>query len=123
MTRNSRLIIYIAGAAALAALALLYAFIDPSQHFFPRCVILSLTGYQCPGCGSQRAVHALLTGDLATAWRMNAFLVASIPLIVLMLVSAARKHKNPRLYNALNSTLAIILWTVAIILWTVVRNL
>lgn len=46
-------------AGVLAAL-LVYYRLDPSQHFFPRCPLHWLTGLHCPGCGTQRALHALL---------------------------------------------------------------
>ncbi len=35
------------------------------------CVIHSLTGLPCPGCGLTRALLAALRGDLATAWRLH----------------------------------------------------
>jgi hypothetical protein len=64
---------------ALAAAVVLYHF-DPAQNgFYPRCQFYSLTGLQCPGCGGLRAVHALLHGQVAEAWRLNALLVAGLP--------------------------------------------
>ena len=49
--------------AALVVFGFIYFALDPSRSdLFPRCVFLSLTGYKCPGCGSQRAIHALLHG-------------------------------------------------------------
>ena len=47
-------------------LAVLFFFLDPAKHtIFPRCVFNSLTGYYCPGCGSQRAIHSMLHLDFA----------------------------------------------------------
>jgi hypothetical protein len=46
---------------ALAGLAVLFFVLDPAEHIlFPRCVFYSLSGWYCPGCGSQRAIHSLL---------------------------------------------------------------
>lgn len=46
---------------ALTAMAVLFFLLDPEKHIiFPRCVFYSLSGYYCPGCGSQRAIHSLL---------------------------------------------------------------
>jgi hypothetical protein len=54
--------IYKAGlSVGLVLLAVLFFFLDPDKHvLFPRCIFYSLTGYYCPGCGSQRAIHSLL---------------------------------------------------------------
>ena len=66
--------------AALLVIGAVYYALDPSASgLFPRCVFLSMTGYKCPGCGSQRAIHALLHGDVLGAFKYNALLlVASI---------------------------------------------
>ena len=57
-----------------AALLALYYFIDPSMAHFPiRCPLHELTGIQCPACGSQRALHAILHGEWNEALRFNAF--------------------------------------------------
>ena len=34
------------------------------------CMIKSATGVECPGCGFQRSLVALLRGDLGEAWDM-----------------------------------------------------
>ena len=42
-------------------LAVLFFLLNPSEHqLFPRCIFNTVTGYYCPGCGSQRAIHSLL---------------------------------------------------------------
>jgi hypothetical protein len=64
----------------LAAAAVLF-FFDPSQmSFYPGCPFHRLTGLDCPGCGSTRAMHALLHGRLAVALHFNAMLILSLPL-------------------------------------------
>jgi hypothetical protein len=51
---------------------------NPEYYHFPRCPFLSLTGFQCPGCGSQRAIHALLHGHILYAFRMNLIFIPGI---------------------------------------------
>ena len=64
-------------------LAVLFFFLDPAKHtIFPRCVFNSLTGYYCPGCGSQRAIHSLLHLDFAGVVSYN-FLFIPAFLIIL----------------------------------------
>lgn len=64
-------------------------FLDPSQHaLMPKCVFKLLTGYSCPGCGFQRAVHAFLHGDMMGAVRFNLFLVVGVPYLLIVAVAS-----------------------------------
>lgn len=57
------------GAAAVIALA---GIVDPNEPgHYPTCPFLATTGFYCPGCGTLRAVHALVRGDLSTALARN----------------------------------------------------
>jgi len=67
---------------ALIGLSVLYYFQNPSNsRVFLQCPFHWATGYHCAGCGSQRAIHLLLHGDLYSAFRMNPFMVLSLPLV------------------------------------------
>lgn len=65
----------IACIGAALILMLVYGLFDPMQTFFPKCIFNMLTGWQCPGCGSQRAVHQLLHGNFLQAFYLNALLM------------------------------------------------
>lgn len=53
---------------------------NPAEHgFFPRCTFHSVSGWECPGCGGQRALHQLLHGNLGAALRYNALFIALLP--------------------------------------------
>lgn len=45
------------------------------------CVFYELTGLYCPGCGSGRALHALIRGDVLRAVDLNLFFVLAIPFL------------------------------------------
>jgi hypothetical protein len=61
---------------AVGALGIL-GVVDPEQSAFTlRCPWLMLTGLYCPGCGTLRAMHRLLTGDPAAMLRLNLLVVA-----------------------------------------------
>ncbi|TCS86554.1 uncharacterized protein DUF2752 [Anseongella ginsenosidimutans] len=70
------------GAGAVIALGLYFAF-DPSMAgFFPPCPVKKFTGLECPGCGSQRALHALLHLHFADAFRFNPLAFTAILFLV-----------------------------------------
>lgn len=65
----------------VAALYIFYTFDPEIQPLFPKCPFLLATGYECPGCGSQRAVHSLLHLKIVSAFRQNGFVVLTLPYI------------------------------------------
>jgi len=75
-----RLIIF---TALLFGVALLYWLYDPAKTIiFPGCPFHHYTGWFCVGCGSQRAIHCLLHGQLLQAANYNLMLVLYLPLIL-----------------------------------------
>ena len=58
-----------------AGLLLFYVFDPATSGGFWVCPFHRLTGWYCPGCGGQRALHELLHGHLAAAFRLNPFAV------------------------------------------------
>lgn len=87
--RHKRLAAIAVCTVAIAALVYL-ALNDPTTSPAPRCAFKAITGYDCPGCGSQRAVHALLQGRVAEAWGYNAALFFAVPLIGLYALGPRR---------------------------------
>ncbi|MBN2505635.1 MAG: DUF2752 domain-containing protein [Verrucomicrobia bacterium] len=57
--------------AGVVCAAVLYELPPEDYAIYPRCLMFSLTGWQCPGCGGLRAAHALLHGRVAAAWALN----------------------------------------------------
>ncbi len=54
--------------------------IDPNeQGHYPTCPFHASTGLWCPGCGSMRALRALLRGDFAAAVGFNLLMVMAVP--------------------------------------------
>ena len=115
----------IVAAAVLVAVALIiiYAFVDPEGGMLPRCTFKALTGWDCPGCGSQRAFHALLHGRVGEAWRMNPALFVMVPLAAAYGVAEMWPDSCPRLRRVLLRPWMPATIGAGIILWTVGRNL
>ena len=86
------------GVALVAGCAVLY-FFNPAAHgFFPVCMFHRVTGLNCPGCGGLRAVHQLLHGYLATAFRLNPLFVVAIPVgIIFFLRSTLKKSSEKKI--------------------------
>lgn len=123
MSRRS-IIAMVAVAAVVVAGVVIYSTFDPSaSRWFPRCPFLMLTGLKCPGCGTQRAIHALLHGDVLAALRFNALLPVSIPLLLLYGYAEVVRTRKPRFYNRVNSVTAILAVLIVVIVWWIVRNI
>jgi hypothetical protein len=72
-------------AVALGCAVLVLFTFDPlTSSVFPPCPLHALTGLLCPGCGSVRAMHRLVHGDLCGALSMNPLMVASLPFLALL---------------------------------------
>lgn len=70
---------------AIAVLALYFG--APAGEGWPvKCPLFQLTGWQCPLCGSQRAVHELLHGNIGSAWNYNPGLWISLPYFILWVI-------------------------------------
>jgi len=91
-SRGRALLWAVAAIGAVAALFVVRA-IDPADpadgHFYPFCVFHQLTGLHCPGCGTLRAMHQLLHGNLAAALRMNVLSVCLLPIMFVVVVRNA----------------------------------
>ncbi len=71
-------------------------FVDPrTARFAPVCPLRFTTGLHCPGCGTGRALHALVHGDLAHALRLNVLAVAASPVFLVLALRAALRPAEP----------------------------
>ena len=78
--KRQPVVIFILVACGVLAGAVLYFFNPAESAFYPGCTFYKTTGLLCPGCGSLRAMHQMLHGNIGEALRYNALLVLSIPL-------------------------------------------
>lgn len=102
----------------------LYAIICELTGVMARCPFKWLTGLQCPGCGSQRALRALLEGNFMEAWSYNLLLP---PLVIylgmLWLLPLFKSTVATKIYAIVTSPGAIFLLLAVVILWGVLRNI
>lgn len=110
--------------AAVAVSALLLRFPPEQYGFYPQCPVYRYLHLLCPGCGSTRALAALLRGQLVEAFHYNAFFVAMLPLLVgfaAMCCYRAMKDETFRWPEPPRSAMGVAL--VAGVIFTVARNL
>ena len=88
MLSRNRLLLA-AGTAIAAALLMLRVYDPATSGVFPPCPVFYLTGWYCPGCGSLRALHQLLHGNLAAAWALNPLMILCLPFVLYGLTSHA----------------------------------
>ena len=87
---NKEFKLALAGTVAFCALIVL-RFCDPaSSGIYPPCPVHFLTGWYCPGCGSLRALHQLLHGNLRGALALNPMAVMFLPFLVYGMASWVR---------------------------------
>ncbi|HEX4486639.1 MAG TPA: DUF2752 domain-containing protein [Terriglobales bacterium] len=79
---SSRTILWAGLSTAALVLVALSLFDPATAGFFPPCPLHALTGWYCPGCGSLRALHQLLRGNLSSAFAFNPFAVVALPFLL-----------------------------------------
>ena len=70
-----------AALAVLGGLALLFVADPATSGLFPPCPFHAMTGLHCPGCGTLRALHQLLHGNVPAALGLNPLAVVLLPVI------------------------------------------
>jgi len=97
----------------LIGCVLLYFFDPHANDFYPKCTVKKLTGLNCPGCGSTRAVYLFLHGEFFEGFSRNPLLFIGFPVIVLLFFRPSLARKS------------WVGWTAAIVLvtYSVLRNI
>ena len=86
-----RLLVLLLAMGFAAAGAILLRFPPTLYSFYPQCPIYEHLHLQCPGCGSTRALAALLHGHLHDALRFNALFVVILPVPALYAALLCRR--------------------------------
>lgn len=82
MTRRSA---HALAGLAVAGVAFLYRF-APAEYPYPSCLFAKVTGWECPGCGSTRALYALLHLRIHEAVALNPLFALAFPFAALWAV-------------------------------------
>lgn len=125
LSKSRKTLLWIVAALAGVAAILFYWHFDPLRTpLMPRCPFRLLTGWSCPACGNQRAMHALLHGYIAEAWHFNRFLILSIPYFAAVLwtsFSHSPRARRCRRFVQHPRVIMAFFWLTAI--WWIGRNI
>jgi len=115
-------LLFISG-AIFTALFALFVFNPADGDYYPPCLFHRLTGLYCPGCGSLRAVHQLLHGNLSAAFGLNPLMVLSLPFLGYCLICPRVAAVTKRASAGFIPAFWIWLILLVIILFWILRNL
>lgn len=89
---------------AAAGMMIWLATVDPARLESGRrvCLFQNITGHECPGCGTTRAISALLHGHPGKAVQYNVFVIIVFPLLALVGIKSSIKSLS-RAYRVLFS--------------------
>lgn len=110
----------------LFALIIWYYNVNPTiQHYPLQCIWKALTGTQCPACGFQRALHALLHGKIGEAFSYNYFFIFSIPLALGAILSEWYNYHHifDRLRTFIHNSFTLKMYIVFYFAWWIFRNI
>ena len=102
-----------------------YNFNPQNSIYFLKCPIYYFTGYLCPGCGSQRAIHELLHLNIKKAFEYNALFVTVTPYVILAIVLNTKPLRNyfPKTRKFFFNPQAILVLLGIAVVFSVYRNI
>lgn len=107
-------------------LVIIFALFDPDKYdFYLKCPFFDITGYKCPLCGSQRAIHNLIHLDFKNAFSENAYLFLLLPYLILVNILGFIRKSNESAngyYQLLTNRIAKTILIVLAILFWIIRN-
>jgi fatty acid desaturase len=98
-----------------------YYLIDPTTSFAMPCLLHLTTGWNCWGCGGQRAFHQLLHGNFHQALQLNALIYPVCALLAFVLYSELTQC-HPQ-YPLLRKRIAGLAAIAILLGFTILRNI
>lgn len=123
---KKKLSTYLFFALIAGSVLLFYFYYNPqSKSFLIKCPFKFFTGLDCPGCGSQRALHSLLHGEIKEAFYFNPLFILAIPYLLtgILFEWFGLKEVYPKTRKFLFGRTAILIIATVIIFFFIFRNL
>jgi hypothetical protein len=123
-TKLKTLITIIAIVAIAFVLIFFFCFNPSETAFFPKCPIYSFTGFYCSGCGSQRAIHQFLHGNILEGLKYNVLvLLLAVVILYDWLVKLIDVLFNKKITNLLHNPKTTYLILLIVVLFGILRNI
>jgi hypothetical protein len=106
------------------SIGIIYFYVVPEESIWlPKCPWWLVTGTYCPSCGTQRFLHAFLSGRAIEAFYMNPFLSISIPYAFLAVLGKWYNINGifSRLNRILYSRVVLISYMILFFIWWGIR--
>ncbi len=117
---------YKIGIGILGIIVLGFFYIGDLLHYnwFISCPFKSITGYDCPGCGSQRAIYQLLYFHFKKAFFLNPLLliIGGYLMFVLIIKTPIFNKKFYKLQTSMLGSKMIIFLILLVLVFFIIRN-
>lgn len=119
-TRGRRLVAPVAALAGVTVAWAAVALVRPGDSGPSPCAFRTLTGLDCPFCGSTRAAACLASGDVVGALDHNAlFVVGIVPLAALAWLLWVRRSWRGERMTPIPARWLIVLLAIAAVWWAI----
>lgn len=111
--------------AVFIGLGILFKINPESDSFMPRCLFHFITGWDCPACGTQRALHQILHLNFRAGIAYNPFLFVSLPYLgALTICQWFNDHgRFDKLKHLCHHPLLVRTYLAALVCWWIFRNI
>jgi hypothetical protein len=97
LKKTFKYIFIVLGISVGLLLVYVYYKINPAdQAWMPKCPFHVMTGLHCPGCGSQRAIHDFLHGNIFEGFKHNFLLGLGVLVLLYKVFLVIRKIVYPK---------------------------
>ena len=86
------------------------------------CIIKKTTGFECPGCGTTRAINSLIHLNINEALKYNALIFVTLPFLAYYFISSIYSWIFEKKMRQI-PTIIIIFLTVVVIVYGILRNI
>ena len=109
-------------AITIVAITCFYYLFNPAEfHFGLPCLFKGITGWDCWGCGGQRAFHQLLHGNFREAFHLNALVFPVAMILAYVAMSELFMKKLPS-YKFLQKRPVQLSTIIVVTTFTILRN-